>query len=90
MRLTPVATSLLLAAAGLAVSTPRASAQSMMDQIIFKKCSSAMEADYKAASKTPPDGLVSKMCNCVVKEISKLHSIEGAKNVCVAEIGVGS
>jgi len=62
----------------------------MMDQMIYSKCSSSMNDDYKQAGKVPPAGLVNKMCTCVVKEINKLHSIEGAKNLCVAEIGPGN
>ncbi len=85
MRTKAITAALALASTGTALISPQAHAQSMMDQIIYSKCSSAMEADYKQAGKVPPAGLVDKMCKCVVKEIGILHSIEGAKNVCVAE-----
>ena len=75
---------------GAVFSSNGAHAQSMMDQMIYSKCSSSMNDDYKQAGKVPPAGLVDKMCKCVVKEINKLHSIEGAKNLCVAEIAPAS
>lgn len=59
-----------------------AQAQSMMDQMIFSKCSSAMNADFAKAGKTPADGLVQKTCNCVVKTVDQTHNIELAKQTC--------
>ena len=59
-----------------------AQAQSMMNQMIFSKCSSAMNADFAKAGKTPADGLVEKTCNCVVSTMNQTHNIELAKQTC--------
>ncbi len=85
MRTTIIAATIACTAASVGLIRFEAKAQSMMDQIVYNKCSSAMNADYQQAGKTAPAGLVDNMCKCVVKEISKLHSIEAAKSVCVAE-----
>ena len=83
-------TAILCSAISAVTGAAEAKAQSMMDQMIYSKCSSSMADDYKQAGKVPPAGLVDKMCKCVVKEINKLHSIEGAKNLCVAELAPAS
>lgn len=62
-----------------------AQAQSMMDQMIFSKCSSAMNADFQKAGKTPPDGMVQKTCSCVVKMIGETHNIDQAKQICTQQ-----
>ena len=62
----------------------------MMDQMICSNYSPWMADDDKQAGNVPPADLVDKMCKCVVKEINKLHSIEGAKNLCVAELAPAS
>ncbi|WP_254896095.1 hypothetical protein [Synechococcus sp. HK05] len=55
---------------------------SMIDQIIFKKCSEAMADDFQKAGKTPPDGMVADTCNCVVEQVGKRQTIEQAKTFC--------
>lgn len=75
---------------GAVFSSNGAHTQTMMDQMIYSKCSSSMAEDYKQAGKVATAGSVNKMCTCVVKESNKLHSIQGAKNLCVAEIDPGS
>ena len=77
-----------LTGAGLLSSA--AQAESMMNQIIYSKCSTSMSDDYKAAGITPATGFVDKMCSCVVQEINRLHNIEAAKTVCKANLGDGS
>ena len=61
------------------------SAQNMVVQIIQNQCSRAMNADFKAAGKTPPPGMVQDTCNCVAERIQKLDSIEEAKTFCVKQ-----
>ena len=60
-------------------------AQNMVVQIIQNQCSRAMNADFKAAGKTPPPGMVQDTCNCVAERIEKLDSIEAAKTFCVKQ-----
>ena len=55
---------------------------SMINQIIFKKCSEAMADDFQKAGKTPPDGMVADTCNCVVEQVGKPQTIEQAKTFC--------
>lgn len=55
---------------------------SMINQIIFKKCSEAMADDFQKAGKTPPDGMVADTCNCVVEQVGKRQTIEQAKTFC--------
>ena len=78
------------AAALLASLGSGAQAQSMMDQIIFSKCSAAMNADYQKAGKTPPDGLVQTTCNCVVTTMAQTRSIDVAKQTCSKQAMQGS
>ena len=54
----------------------------MLNQIIFKKCSEAMAADFQKAGKTPPQGMVPDTCNCVVERMGNRQSIEQAKTFC--------
>jgi len=61
------------------------SAQNMVVQIIQNQCSRAMNADFKAAGKTPPPGMVQDTCNCVAERIEKRDSIEEAKTFCVKQ-----
>ena len=67
-----------------------AQAQSMMDQMIFSKCSAAMNADFQKAGKTPPDGMVQKTCNCVVKTMDQTHNIDLAKQTCTQQAMQGN
>lgn len=62
----------------------------MMDQMILSKCSSAMNADFAKAGKTPADGLVQKTCSCVVKKIDETHNIDLAKQLCTQQAMQGS
>jgi hypothetical protein len=78
------------AAVGITGFGPAARAESMMDQMIFSKCSSAMNADFAKAGQTPPDGLVQKTCDCVVKKISETHNIEVSKQLCTQKLTQGS
>ena len=61
------------------------SAQNMVVQIIQNQCSRAMNANFKAADKTPPPGMVQATCYCVAERIEKLDSIEQAKTFCVKQ-----
>ena len=70
------------AAASSLMVTVGAARASMIDQIIFNKCSSAMREDFQKAGKTPPDGMVADTCNCVVAQMKKRQSIEEAKTFC--------
>lgn len=84
---------LLLAAAGVAalnlsVRGAEATTQvrgNMKDQLIFHFCGRAMKADFKAAGKTPPKGIVEFTCGCVVQKIKARASIEQAKTICKAQ-----
>ena len=62
----------------------------MMDQMIFSKCSAAMNADFQKAGKTPPDGMVQKTCNCVVKTMDQTHNIDLAKQTCTQQAKQGN
>ncbi len=64
---------------------PFAATANMMDQIILSKCSSAMLEDFKKAGKTPPDGMVSDTCNCVVAQMKKHQTIDQAKTFCTQQ-----
>ena len=70
----------LVATAASALAAPAQA--SMINQIIFKKCSQAMADDFQKAGKTPPDGMVADTCNCVVEQVGKRQSIEQAKTFC--------
>ena len=74
-----------LGAAALLLLAPCIARANMMDQIILSKCSSAMLEDFKKAGKTPPDGMVSDTCNCVVAQMKKRQSIEQAKTFCTEQ-----
>ncbi len=76
--------------AALAGFGPAARAQSMMDQMIMSKCTSAMNADFQKAGKTPPDGMVQKTCSCVVKKIDETHNIDLAKQICTQQAMQGN
>ena len=69
-----------------ACSVTHVKAQSMMDQMIFSKCSAAMQADFDKAGKTPAPGLISKTCNCVVKQVDLTHNVEAAKTICTSQL----
>ena len=70
----------LVASAASSLAAPAQA--SMIDQIIFKKCSEAMADDFQKAGKTPPDGMVADTCNCVVEQVGKRQTIEQAKTFC--------
>ena len=70
----------LVASAASSLAAPAQA--SMIDQIIFKKCSQAMADDFQKAGKTPPDGMVADTCNCVVEQVGKRQTIEQAKTFC--------
>jgi hypothetical protein len=72
----------LMAAALLSVAMPAARAQSLMDQAIYSRCSTAMAADFQQAGKTPAPGLIEQTCTCVVKQINSTHNIDLAKTIC--------
>lgn len=76
---------LSLGGAALMALTPAATRASMMDQIILSKCSSAMQADFEKAGKTPPDGMVSATCDCVVAQLKNRQSIDQAKTFCTQQ-----
>ena len=70
----------LVASAASSLAAPAQA--SMIDQIIFKKCSQAMADDFQKAGKTPPDGMVADTCSCVVEQVGKRQTIEQAKTFC--------
>jgi D-alanyl-D-alanine carboxypeptidase len=70
----------LVASAASSLTAPAQA--SMIDQIIFNKCSEAMADDFQKAGKTPPDGMVADTCNCVVEQVGKRQTIERAKTFC--------
>ena len=62
-----------------------AQAQSMLDQIVIKKCSAAMQADVAKAGKTPPAGLIQQTCSCVAQQLDATHNLETAKTICTQQ-----
>ena len=60
-------------------------AQSMLDQIVIKKCTAAMQADFDKAGKIPPAGLIQRTCGCVVSQVEATHNIEMAKTICTQQ-----
>jgi hypothetical protein len=46
----------------------------MLDQMVIKKCSAAMQADFDKAGKTPPTGLIQKTCGCVAQQLDATHN----------------
>ena len=60
-------------------------AQSMLDQIVIKKCTTAMQADFDKAGKTPPAGLIQRTCSCVASQVEATHNIEMAKTICTQQ-----
>ena len=54
----------------------------MIEQIIFSKCSAAMQADFDQAGKTSPEGMIDFTCTCVVQKIYQQQSINQAKTAC--------
>ena len=66
---------LLAAAALIAMAVPAgAQAHSMLDQMVIKKCSAAMQADFDKAGKPPPAGLIQQTCCCVVQQLDATQS----------------
>ena len=53
-----------------------------IEQLIYNKCSAAMQADFEKAGKVPPEGMVDFTCTCVVQKIFSQQSITQAKNSC--------
>jgi hypothetical protein len=87
-RLSPLLSPLLLggAAALLSLLNPAPGRANMVQQIIVGKCSSAMQADFKKAGKTPPTGMVDFTCGCVSDGMLKRRqSLEQAKSTCVQQ-----
>jgi len=85
--MSPVACLLALAAVFAAWPVADVRAQSMLDQIMLNRCSSAMKADFQKAGKTPPPGSVEKTCNCVVQQMNAVHNIDMAKTICMQQSG---
>jgi hypothetical protein len=80
---------LLSAAALISMAVPGAQAQSMLDQMVIKKCSAAMQADFDKAGKTPPTGLIQKTCGCVAQQLDATHNLEMAKTICTQQATAG-
>jgi len=73
-----------LAATALAPLLSQPAQANMMQQIIVGKCSEAMQADFKKAGKTPPNGMVSDTCSCVADGMLKRRqTLDQAKTTCV-------
>lgn len=64
-------------------------AQSMFDQIVIKKCASAMQADFDKAGKTPPAGLIQQTCSCVTQQLAATHNLDTAKTICTQQAAAG-
>lgn len=64
-------------------------AQSMFDQMVIKKCTAAMQADFDKAGKTPPSGLIQQTCGCVAQQLDATHNLEMAKTVCTQQATAG-
>lgn len=83
---TRVAAALLAPLVGVAFDpmAPQGAKANMVQQIIIGKCSNAMQAEFKAAGKTPPDGMVNFTCGCVADGMLKRRqSLDQAKTSCV-------
>jgi len=48
----------------------------MLDQILVKKCSAAMQADFDKAGKTAPAGLIQQTCGCFAQNLDAIHNLE--------------
>jgi hypothetical protein len=78
------------AAALIAMAVPVGTqAQSMLDQMVIKKCAAAMQADFDKAGKTPPAGLIQQTCGCVAQQLDATHNIEAAKTICSQQAQAG-
>jgi hypothetical protein len=64
-------------------------AQSMLDQMVIKKCTAAMQADFDKAGKTPPAGLIQQACGCVATQLDATHNLEMAKTICTQQAQAG-
>ena len=64
-------------------------AQSMLDQMVIKKCTAAMQADFDKAGKTPPAGLIQQTCGCVAQQLDATHNLEMAKTICTQQATAG-
>jgi hypothetical protein len=64
-------------------------AQSMLDQMVIKKCTAAMQADFDKAGKTPPAGLIQQTCGCVATQLDATHNLEMAKTICTQQAQAG-
>lgn len=64
-------------------------AQSMLDQMVIKKCTAAMQADFDKAGKTPPVGLIQQTCGCVATQLDATHNLEMAKTTCTQQAQAG-
>lgn len=75
-----------LAATALAPLLFQPAQANMMQQLIVGKCSEAMQADFKKAGKTPPNGMVGDTCTCVAKGmLQQRQSLDQAKTTCVQQ-----
>ena len=68
----------------LTLGLPRPARAGMMEQLIYNKCTAAMQADFDQAGKVPPAGMVDFTCTCVVEKIFSQQSIHQAKTACTA------
>jgi len=82
MRFTLFVASAALLSAGITVP---ARAESMLDQIVINKCSSAMQADFDKAGKTPPAGLIQQTCTCVAQQLNETHNLDTARAICTQQ-----
>ena len=82
MRFTLFVASAALRGAGI---TLPARAESMLDQIVINKCSSAMQADVDKAGKAPPVGLIQQTCTCVAQQLNETHNIDAARAICTQQ-----
>ena len=72
---------LTLACVAMESATP-AQASKWVDDIIFKKCASAMRQEFQKAGQQLLLSRMNETCNCVVKEMNNHQSIEQAKTFC--------
>ena len=86
MRLLRAVAAVGLLSAGIPVASK---AESMLDQIVINKCSSAMQADFDQAGKTPPAGLIQQTCSCVAQQLVETRNLDAAKAICTEQTQSG-
>jgi hypothetical protein len=77
-------------AALIALVAPTAvKAQSMFDQMVVKKYTAAMQADFDKAGKMSPVGLIQQTCGCAAQQLDSTRNLETAKTICAHQAQAG-